>query len=66
MVTLTYEYSRSHVWLDDLRAAPDPHAYDLCAGHGERVTVPQGWYLTDRTSRASRRSAPEGAGLLAG
>ena len=29
-VTLTYQYSRSQVWLDDLTAERDPHGYDMC------------------------------------
>jgi Protein of unknown function (DUF3499) len=46
--TLTYEYGRSHVWLDALSAERDPHGYDLCAGHAERLSVPLGWHLVDR------------------
>jgi hypothetical protein len=48
MVTLTYEYARAQVWLDDLLAERDPHAYDLCDRHATRLTVPQGWQLRDR------------------
>jgi hypothetical protein len=47
-VTLTYHYGRSQVWLDDLTAERDPHAYDLCDRHAERLSVPTGWYLDDR------------------
>jgi hypothetical protein len=47
-VTLTYHYGRSQVWLDDLTAERDPHAYDLCDRHAERLSVPAGWYLDDR------------------
>ena len=47
-VTLTYHYGRSQVWLDDLAAERDPHAYDLCDRHGARVSVPAGWCLDDR------------------
>ena len=47
-VTLTYHYGRSQVWLDDLAAERDPHAYDLCDRHAERLSVPAGWYLDDR------------------
>ena len=48
VVTLTYHYGRSQVWLDDLTPERDPHAYDLCGRHGERLSVPSGWYLDDR------------------
>lgn len=60
-VTLTYEYGRSQVWLDELHADRDPHAYDLCARHASRLSVPQGWHLADR-----RRSHVTVDRLLAG
>ncbi len=47
-VTLTYVYARSHVWLDDLSRDRDPHAYDLCDRHADRLSVPSGWSLSDR------------------
>jgi Protein of unknown function (DUF3499) len=47
-VTLSYEYARSQVWLDELRPERDPHAYDLCRRHAARLSVPQGWRLADR------------------
>ncbi len=51
MVTLTYEYGRSQVWLDVLTAERDPHGYDLCADHAARLSVPLGWHLLDRASQ---------------
>lgn len=51
------------VWLDDLTASRDPHDYDLCERHTDRLSVPNGWRLEDRRSRrvlvfaASRRLA---------
>ena len=48
VVTLTYEYRRSHVWLDVLSAERDPHSYDLCRKHANGLSVPLGWHLTDR------------------
>ena len=50
-VTLTYEYGRSQVWLDELTPERDPHGYDLCAAHAERLSVPLGWHLADRRRR---------------
>ncbi|MBM3729755.1 MAG: DUF3499 family protein [Actinobacteria bacterium] len=47
-MTLTYQYSRSVAWLDNLARERDPHAYDLCERHGERLSVPSGWRLEDR------------------
>jgi Protein of unknown function (DUF3499) len=48
--TLTYQYGRSFVWLDDLAAERDPHSYDLCHRHAARLSVPNGWRLEDRRS----------------
>jgi Protein of unknown function (DUF3499) len=46
--TLTYQYARSLVWLDVLSDERDPHGYDLCAQHADRLGVPAGWRLDDR------------------
>lgn len=51
VVTLSYQYARSIVWLDDLIAERDPHCYDLCQRHTARLSVPNGWRLEDRRSR---------------
>ena len=48
VVTLTYEYRRSQVWLDHLTDDRDPHDYDLCRRHADDLSVPLGWHLTDR------------------
>lgn len=61
-VTLTYQYSRSLVWLDDLTVERDPHAYDLCTVHADRTKAPSGWHLEDRRHRVHTY----GAGRLAG
>jgi len=53
---LSYDYARAHVWLDVLSDERDPHAYDLCARHGARLTVPQGWQLRDRRMVDDERS----------
>ena len=50
-ITLTYQYSRALIWVDDLTFDRDPHAYDLCERHGARVIAPSGWRLEDRRSR---------------
>jgi len=51
VVTLSYQYARSIVWLDELSAERDPHSYDLCQRHAARLSVPNGWRLEDRRSR---------------
>ena len=50
-VTLSYQYARSIVWLDDLSGERDPHSYDLCQRHAARLSVPNGWRLEDRRTR---------------
>lgn len=47
-MTLTYQYHRAQVWLDELTPERDPHAYDLCAGHAGRLSAPMGWHVLDR------------------
>lgn len=62
--TLTYQYGRSFVWLDDLAADRDPHSYDLCQRHAARLSVPNGWRLEDR--RSGRHLIEVSARRLAG
>jgi len=47
-ITLSFQYTRAVVWIDDLLAEEDPHSYDLCAKHGSRMSAPTGWHLEDR------------------
>lgn len=47
-MTLTYHYAHAQVWLDELAHERDPHAYDLCWRHADRLTAPQGWLVRDR------------------
>ena len=49
-VTLSYQYARAIVWLDDLLRVRDPHNYDLCQRHSTKMTVPKGWQIEDRRS----------------
>ncbi|MGP9034234.1 MULTISPECIES: DUF3499 domain-containing protein [Glutamicibacter] len=43
--TLTYVYADSTAVLGPLATYPEPHCYDLCAQHANRLTVPSGWNL---------------------
>lgn len=43
MSTLTYVYADQTAVLGPLSTYAEPHAYDLCVGHGERLSVPRGW-----------------------
>jgi hypothetical protein len=43
--TLTYVYADSMVVLGPLSQTSEPHSYDLCARHAERLSAPQGWQV---------------------
>jgi len=54
-VTLSYHYGQSQVWIDRLSPEREPHMYDMCDRHAERMSVPRGWHLDDR--RGARRGS---------
>ena len=43
VATLTYVYSDSTAVLGPLATFAEPHCYDLCADHADRLTAPRGW-----------------------
>ena len=43
VATLTYVYSDSTAVLGPLAHHAEPHSYDLCTPHAERLTAPRGW-----------------------
>ena len=43
MATLTYVYSDQTAVLGPLATYAEPHTYDLCSGHADRLTAPRGW-----------------------
>jgi hypothetical protein len=45
VATLTYVYSDSTAVLGPLATYAEPHCYDLCAGHAQRLTAPLGWQI---------------------
>lgn len=45
VATLTYDYADSTAVLGPLSTQAEPHAYDLCATHAERLSVPRGWQV---------------------
>ena len=52
VATLTYVYADSMAVLGPLAAKAEPHSYDLCAHHADRLSAPPGWSVL-------RISAPE-------
>jgi len=45
VATLTYVYADSTAVVGPLATYAEPHCYDLCAVHTERLTAPRGWEL---------------------
>ncbi|WP_277441194.1 DUF3499 domain-containing protein [Streptomyces sp. SPB162] len=43
VATLTYVYADSTAVLGPLATYAEPHCYDLCHEHSERLTAPRGW-----------------------
>ncbi len=43
VATLTYVYADSTAVLGPLASHVEPHSYDLCTEHAERLTAPRGW-----------------------
>ncbi len=43
MHTLTYVYADQIAVLGPLATFAEPHAYDLCEPHSERLSAPRGW-----------------------
>ena len=43
VATLTYVYADSVAVLGPLATYAEPHSYDLCDVHAERLTAPRGW-----------------------
>jgi hypothetical protein len=43
VATLTYAYADRAVVVGPLATYAEPHTYDLCLDHAERMTAPRGW-----------------------
>ncbi|ATL28213.1 DUF3499 domain-containing protein [Streptomyces formicae] len=64
VATLTYVYADSTAVLGPLATYAEPHCYDLCAQHSERLTAPRGWEVV-RLADASGPARPSGDDLEA-
>lgn len=49
VATLTYDYADSLAVLGPLSMAAEPHGYDLCRRHAERLSPPVGWQIMRHT-----------------
>jgi hypothetical protein len=45
VATLTFVYSDSTAVVGPLATSREPHSWDLCVGHANRITAPIGWDL---------------------
>ena len=45
VATLTYDYADAMAVLGPLSYRTEPHSYDLCARHAERLSAPEGWQV---------------------
>jgi uncharacterized protein DUF3499 len=43
VATLTYVYADQTAVLGPLATLAEPHTYDLCADHSQRLSAPRGW-----------------------
>jgi Protein of unknown function (DUF3499) len=64
VATLTYVYSDSTAVLGPLATFAEPHCYDLCAEHADRLTAPRGWEVV-RLSIEPIAAGPSHDDLLA-
>lgn len=64
VATLTYVYSDSTAVLGPLAIAAEPHCYDLCSVHSQRLTAPRGWEVVRLAPQVEDRG-PSDDDLLA-
>jgi hypothetical protein len=62
--TLTYVYAESTAVLGPLATYSEPHCYDLCAPHSERLTAPLGWEVL-RLAAPTSEPMPSDEDLMA-
>jgi hypothetical protein len=63
-MTLTYVYADQTAVLGPLATYAEPHAYDLCEAHSERLSAPRGWDVL-RLARDPADQGPSTDDLLA-
>ncbi len=64
MSTLTYVYADQTAVLGPLATYAEPHAYDLCDLHSDRLSAPRGWEVL-RLARDTAAAGPSNDDLLA-
>jgi hypothetical protein len=64
IATLTYVYADQTAVLGPLATYAEPHSYDLCEPHAERLSAPRGWEVI-RLAVDPAASGPSEDDLLA-
>ena len=64
ITTLTYVYADQTAVLGPLATYAEPHAYDLCDAHSERLSAPRGWEVL-RLAADPSAQGPSSDDLLA-
>ena len=64
MATLTYVYADQTAVLGPLATYAEPHAYDLCDFHADRLSAPRGWEVI-KLALDPDAAGPSGDDLLA-
>ena len=64
IATLTYVYADQTAVLGPLATYAEPHAYDLCSDHSQRLSAPRGWEVLRLATDLSPRG-PSDDDLLA-
>lgn len=62
--TLTYIYADSVAVLGPLATFAEPHAYDLCEVHSQRMSVPRGWTVIKQEPE-TEQAGPSSDDLMA-
>ena len=65
VATLTYAYAESTAVLGPLSPYVEPHSYDLCGPHADRLTVPRGWAVVRLDPEPPRNPATDDLEALA-
>lgn len=65
VATLTYDYGDSVAVLGPLATYAEPHSYDLCTQHANRLSAPQGWQVLRLASASSEPPPPSVDDLVA-
>lgn len=58
VATLTYVYADCTAVVGPLASNAEPHSYDLCERHAERLTAPRGWEVVRHAGELAEAERP--------